>query len=102
MSDYVIELKQDQFQQFIDQDKAVVEFNAQWCGPCKKLLEVLEKLSKETPTVKFGKADIEENEKICNTFAIKGVPTIIYFEKGKEVKRSTGSLNEQKVKEMYA
>lgn len=97
----IIELETDKFKDFINQDKVIIEFFATWCGPCKNLLQTLEKLSQETKEVKFAKINIENCSEVCNEFAIRGVPTIIYFEKGKEVKRNNGSLNEQKIKEMF-
>ena len=101
MSFSIIELENSDFKDFINQEKVLIEFFAEWCGPCKIVLPVLEKLSKETKEVKFAKINIEECAEVCSNLAIKSVPTIVYFENGKEVRRNTGSLNEMKIKEMY-
>jgi thioredoxin 1 len=69
----------------------VVDFSAEWCGPCKMLHPVLESLSKElVEKVNFVKVDIDQSPAEANQFGIRGVPTMIVFHGGKEVDRMVG------------
>ncbi len=69
----------------------VVDFSAEWCGPCKMLHPVLESLSKELEgKVNFVKVDIDQSPSEANQFGIRGVPTMIVFHGGKEVDRMVG------------
>lgn len=93
----MIYYKNEDFDELI-KDKAVVDFFATWCGPCKMLGPVFEELSKEVD-IPFVKVDIDENERLCREYKVMSVPTIILFEKGKEVKRNIGFIPKEKLKE---
>ena len=80
-------------------DKVVVDFFATWCGPCKMLGPVFEELSTEINDIKFIKVDIDEHEDLCRKYKVMSVPTLIVFDKGKEVKRNIGFIPKDKLKE---
>lgn len=77
-------------------DKAVVDFFATWCGPCKMLGPVFEEVSKEKD-INFVKVDIDNFEDICREYKVMSVPTLILFENGKEVKRNVGFMPKEKL-----
>ncbi|HPR21622.1 MAG TPA: thioredoxin [Candidatus Sabulitectum sp.] len=69
----------------------VVDFSAEWCGPCKMLHPVLESLSEDlSAKVTFVKVDIDRSQGEANQFGIRGVPTMIVFHGGKEIDRMVG------------
>ena len=70
----------------------VVDFYAQWCGPCKMMAPIIELLAKEMPSVKFVKVDVDENPELSAQYGIMSIPTIVLFKKGKETERNTGAL----------
>ena len=94
----MIHLENENFDELI-KDKVVVDFFANWCGPCKMLGPVFEELSTEINDIKFIKVDIDEHEDLCRKYKVMSVPTLIVFDKGKEVKRNIGFIPKDKLKE---
>lgn len=94
----MIHLENENFDELI-KDKVVVDFFATWCGPCKMLGPVFEELSTEINDIKFIKVDIDEHEDLCRKYKVMSVPTLIVFDKGKEVKRNIGFISKDKLKE---
>jgi thioredoxin 1 len=69
----------------------LVDFTATWCGPCKILAPIVEKLADEfAGKVKIGKLDIDENQVVTNKYGIRGVPTVIVFQGGKPTAQHVG------------
>lgn len=65
---------------YIGDKPAIVDFYASWCGPCKKLSPIMEKMSKKyEDKVNFYKIDVDESSDLANTLKIKGIPTLIFF-----------------------
>lgn len=94
----MIHLEKENFDELI-KDKVVVDFFATWCGPCKMLGPVFEELSTEINDIKFIKVDIDEHEDLCRKYKVMSVPTLIVFDKGKEVKRNIGFIPKDRLKE---
>jgi thioredoxin len=74
--------------------KILVDFYAEWCGPCKSLLPILENIEKERNDVTFVKINIEENMDLVTNMEVSSVPTVIIF-KGKELKNKFVGLNSE-------
>lgn len=81
-----------------DFEKEVVNFNgtvlldfyADWCGPCKMLSPIIEEVSDEHPDVKFFKVNVDENPDLAVKFGIVSIPTLIVFKNGKPVSQKVG------------
>ena len=73
---------------------SVVDFNATWCGPCKMLGPVLEKLSNEITYVKFYAMDVDENPDIAEKFGIMSIPYVAVFRDGAKVDQNVGFIPE--------
>ena len=78
------------------QNRVLVDFYANWCGPCKMLGPVLEKISDE---VKVLKVNVDENQDLAREYGVISIPCVILFDKGKEIKRSVGFMPEAKLRE---
>lgn len=75
--------------------KAVVDFWAPWCGPCKMFGPIFEDVSNKRSDIKFFKLNVDEDDKdISKNLGVMSIPTTIIFEDGKEIKRNIGFLNE--------
>ncbi|HNP33768.1 MAG TPA: thioredoxin domain-containing protein [Flavobacterium sp.] len=80
-------------------DKVMIDFNAKWCEPCKKMKPYISKLETEMKDkVKIVSLDADENKTIVQQLKLDGLPTIIVYEKGKEVWRNVGFISEEDLK----
>ncbi len=68
----------------------LVDFYAEWCGPCKMLGPVLEEFAKEHEDIKVVKVDIDQHENLAREYGIMSVPTMLLFQDGKVVKQNVG------------
>jgi thioredoxin 1 len=104
MSTDSIELSTDNFdQEVLESDlPVVVDFWAEWCGPCKALSPLIEELAGEYDgQVKVGKVDIDSNTSLANDHRIQAVPTLIFFHKGHVLRRLTGNVSRSQLEEMF-
>ena|SRR3989338_401002 len=77
----------------------VVDFYADWCGPCKMMAPHFEDISKDFDgKVKFVKINIDENQFYAGEYAVMSIPTLIFFKKGEETDRNVGALNKDSLK----
>jgi thioredoxin 1 len=71
----------------------LVDFWASWCGPCRMVSPIIEKLAKEySGRVAFGKVNVDENQMISGSFGIQSIPTMMIFKGGKAVDIMIGAL----------
>jgi thioredoxin 1 len=77
----------------------LVDFWAEWCGPCRQMLPVVEEAEKELTDVKFCKVNVDEAPETPSKFGIRGIPTLIAFKDGKQVATKTGAMPKSKLVE---
>jgi thioredoxin 1 len=75
-----IALNKDNFEStIVDNDIVLVDFWAEWCGPCKMFAPVYDKVSESYPDVVFAKVDTEEQQELASYFQIRSIPTLMIF-----------------------
>jgi len=80
----------------------LVDFWAQWCGPCRMLTPIIEELAKEydEQKIKIYKLNVDENPQIAAKYGIMAIPTVIIFKDGKPVEQVTGVRNKKEYIEL--
>ena len=81
-----------------DNSSVVVDFFATWCGPCKMVGPVVEKVSEGMPNVKFVKVDVDELGDIASRYGIMSIPAIFAFKDGEKVGEQVGFAPEPMIK----
>ena len=96
-----MELNESNWEKEVKEYKGVViiDFWAEWCGPCKMFEPIFEELEKEMPNVKFGRLNVDENQSIAMMYGIMSIPTTSIFKDGEEIKRFIGVQPKQIIKE---
>ena len=84
------------FQKHIERSHipVLVDFWAGWCGPCKMMAPVFEQAAARLePNVRLAKVDTERNRELASRLGISGIPTLVLFDRGREVARTSGAMN---------
>lgn len=90
-----VTLTDDNFQsEVLNSDKPVlVDFWAEWCGPCRMVAPIVEELATEyTGSLKVGKVDVDANQKVSMQFGVRSIPTLLIFKNGKVVDQIIGAV----------
>ena len=97
----VIELSEENFEETINNnDFVIVDFWAQWCGPCKSFAPTYEKISEEFPDIIFAKVNTEEQQGIAAHFQIRSIPTLMMFREQIIIYSEAGALPETAFKDI--
>ena len=89
-------LEEDNLNELVKEGLHLVDFYAEWCGPCKMLVSVLESISDK---INIIKVDIDKFEKLALEYRIMSVPTLMFFKDGKKVKELVGFRDEDELLE---
>lgn len=83
-------LKNEDFNEEIKGGLVLVDFYADWCGPCRMVGPIVEELAKEVDGLKVIKVNVDEREDVAKTYGIMSIPTIILFKNGEVDKKQVG------------
>lgn len=87
------------FNDLINSDTPVlVDFYATWCGPCQMLMPVLKQVKDNMgERVKILKIDVDKNQELASQFQVRGVPTMLLFQNGKQIWRQSGVFTKDEI-----
>lgn len=103
MSDLIIYLDNDNFDEKIKAGVTLIDFYADWCGPCRMLTPILEEVAKTMQgKVTVAKLDIDKNQRVAGSYQVTSVPTMILFKNGKEMGRLVGLRDAEGIKKFIA
>ena len=96
-----VEMSESSFNEIIDGNNLVIiDFWAEWCGPCRAYAPVFERVSDLFPEVVFAKVDTEVEKALAGSFGIRSIPTTIAFKEGVGVFMQPGALPEESLKDL--
>jgi len=97
----MLQLNSTNFDALVSEDKVtLIDFFADWCGPCKMQTPVLHRVADEySDKMNFGALNVEEAQEIAVKYEVQSIPTLIIFKNGEVVKRAEGMKNESQLKE---
>lgn len=93
----VLKITSDNFnEEVLNSDKTtIVDFYADWCGPCKMMSPIIDNIAEENDSVKVGKLNVDETQDIAESYNVMSIPTIIIFKNGIEDKRFVGVTSKE-------
>ncbi|HHT38322.1 MAG TPA: thioredoxin [Mollicutes bacterium] len=86
----VIQIEHQNYDELVSEGIVLVDFYAEWCGPCKMLGPALEALANERADVKIIKVNIDEQEELTQRFGIMSVPTLLLYKDGVNISQKNG------------
>ncbi len=101
MSENTKELNDLSFDDFISKGNCIIDFWAEWCGPCKVLKPIFEEIALElNGKFKFGKLNIEHGQETSDKLGVMSIPTVIFFKDGEIVDRFSGVVEKKEFLKM--
>ena len=99
----IIEVTENNFEKEVLQSnkKVLVDFYADWCGPCKMMSPILEEIAKENNDIKIVKVNVDYNYDLSMEYGAMSIPLFIAFENGEELDRIVGAVNKAYLLEMF-
>lgn len=98
----VLEVTSNEFEEEIlkSEKPVLVDFYADWCGPCKMLAPIVEQVATESNDVKVCRINVDEAQDLAVQYGIMSIPTLVVIKNGKEANRAVGVLGKDEILEM--
>ena len=78
----------------------IVDFNANWCGPCRMLRPTLDEIAEESKSCKIVSVNVDNNEELAEKYNVSSIPCLVFIKDGKEVNRSIGLKTKEELEEL--
>lgn len=86
-----LKINQEKFNDIRNNGTVLVDFYAEWCGPCKMLSPIISEIAEERGDIKVAKINVDEESSLAREFNVYSIPTLVVLKNGEEVKRATGA-----------
>ena len=89
----IIHVTKENFEEIKRGDKPVLlDFFAEWCGPCRMVAPILDEIAEENDDFVIGKINVDEEPELAQAFGVSSIPTLVVLENGTEVRRARGAM----------
>lgn len=93
-----IKVTKENFEEIKASDKPVlIDFYADWCGPCRMVLPIVAKIADEHPEYVIGKVNVDEEGELAKSFGVMSIPTLVVLKGGEVVNKAIGAKNEAQI-----
>ena len=98
----VIEVNESNFQEKVlnSKTKVLVDFNAEWCGPCRMLAPVLDKYALEHDNIKIVSINVDNNNELARKYNVFSIPCLVVIKDGKELDRTVGLISRTEIDDL--
>lgn len=96
----VVELEEKDFKEIIKKGSVLVDCYATWCGPCKMLSPIIDKIAEENKKYNFYKLDIDNAEEVVKEYGIMSIPTLLIFQDGELKEKVIGLHSKSEIEEL--
>lgn len=97
----VIDINNNFKEEVLDSTKKVlIDFNAEWCGPCRMVAPVLEKIAEENDNIKIVSVNVDNNNELAREYNVFSIPCLVVIKDGKEINRSVGLISKKEIEEL--
>ena len=98
----VIKVNQNNFDEILAEKKpALLDFYADWCGPCRMVAPIIEEIAREHPEYVVGKINVDENPELAQKYGVFSIPTLAVVKDGRIAGRMTGAKPKEKILELF-
>lgn len=99
----IIDVNKNNFKEEVLESKipVLVDFNADWCGPCKMIRPILEGIASEHDEYKIVSINVDNEEKLAEEYNVFSIPCLVLFKDGAEVNRSIGLIPKEQIESMF-
>ncbi|MEE1138490.1 MAG: thioredoxin [Acutalibacteraceae bacterium] len=97
----VISINKTNFEQIINTDKPVlIDFYADWCGPCRMVSPLVDEIAEENPQYTVGKINVDNEPELAQAFAVSSIPMLVVIKNGKITNQAVGAMPKDKILEL--
>ena len=98
----MIEINENNFQEEVmnNKEKVLIDFNAEWCGPCRMMAPILEEYIEKHKTIKIVSVNVDNNSDLARKYNVFSIPCLVLIKDGKEINRSVGLISKTELDEL--
>lgn len=98
----VIEVTKDNFEKEVlkSDKKVLIDFNADWCGPCRMLRPIVDEIAETNDKIKVVSVNIDDEDELAEEYNVASIPCLVVLDKGKEINRNVGLVSKDEVESL--